>query len=122
MKKHVSLYVMAALYFVAGLNHFRSPASYESIIPNWMGDAGLLNIMAGVAEILLAVLLLVRSTRRWACYGIILMLIVFIPVHIHMIVEGLGINGRAVAPWILWVRLLVLQPLLIFWAWSNRGR
>ncbi len=113
---------MAALYFVAGLNHFRSPASYESIIPNWMGDAGLLNIMAGVAEILLAVLLLVRSTRRWACYGIILMLIVFIPVHIHMIVEGLGINGRAVAPWILWVRLLVLQPLLIFWAWSNRGR
>lgn len=120
MKKQLSLYVMAALYFLAGLNHFRSPQAYESIIPGWMGNSGMLNIMAGIAEIILAILLLFKQTRKWACYGIMLMLVVFIPIHIHMIVEGLGINGVAMAPWILWVRLLLLQPLLIFWAWTNR--
>jgi uncharacterized membrane protein len=122
MKKHLSLYVMAALYFLAGLNHFRSPASYEGIIPPWLGNREILNVLAGIAEIVLAVLILFKPTRKWACYGIIGMLIVFIPVHIYMIAEGLGINGKAIAPWVLWIRLLLLQPLLIFWAWSNRGK
>lgn len=112
---------MAVFYFLAGVNHFRSPGSYEAIIPAWLGGAAVLNMLAGMAEVILAILLLFRPTRKWACYGIILLLIVFIPVHIHMIVEGLGINGIAVAPWILWVRLLLLQPLLILWAWSVRS-
>lgn len=122
MKKHLSLYVMAAFYFLAGVNHFRSPQPYQNIIPPWMGNAEVLNILAGIAEMALAILLLFKFTRKWACYGIILLLVVFIPVHIYMIVEGLGINGKAVAPWILWVRLLLLQPLLIYWAWTNRAK
>ena len=120
MKKRLSLYVMAGLYLLAGFNHFRSPASYHSIIPPWIGHVEIVNILAGIAEILLAVLLLFKPTRRWACYGIIAMLFAFVPIHIYMLQEGLGLNGNTAPAWILWVRLLILQPLLILWAWSNR--
>ena len=110
---------MAALYLLAGLNHFRSPESYHSIIPPWIGHVELVNIISGVAEIVLAILLLFNVTRKWACYGIILMLLAFVPAHIYMLQEGLGLNGNSAPAWILWVRLVILQPLLILWAWKN---
>jgi uncharacterized membrane protein len=111
---------MAALYLLAGVNHFRSPGSYHSLIPPWIGHVETVNILAGIAEIVLAILLLFKPTRKWAAYGIILMLLAFIPTHIYMIQEGLGLNGSTAPAWILWVRLLVFQPLLILWAWYNR--
>ena len=111
---------MAALYLLAGLNHFKNPQFYHAIIPPWIGDAPLVNTLAGIAEIVLAILLLFKATRKWACYGIILMLIAFIPTHIYMLQEGLGINGNTAPAWLLWIRLVILQPLLIFWAWVHR--
>jgi len=120
MKKKISLYVMAALYLLAGLNHFRNPQVYYTIIPPWIGNAALVNTLAGIAEIVLAILLLFNATRRWACYGIMLMLIAFVPTHIYMLQEGLGLNGNAAPAWLLWIRLIILQPLLIFWAWVHR--
>lgn len=121
MKQKLSLYFMAALYLLAGLNHFRSPLSYYSIIPPWLGHVELVNTLAGIAEIVLGVFLLFKPTRKWACYGIILMLIAFVPAHIYMLQEGLGIDRNSAPAWLLWVRLIVLQPLLIWWAWSLRN-
>jgi uncharacterized membrane protein len=120
MKKQLSLYVMAAFYLLAGLNHFRNPEAYYPIIPSYVGDAGLINILSGIAETALAILLLFKVTRRWACYGIILMLLAFIPAHIYMLQKGFCVEGNCAPGWLLWVRLLVLQPLLILWAWKNR--
>jgi uncharacterized membrane protein len=120
MKKQISIYVMAAFYLLAGFNHFRSPQSYYDIIPGWLGNPGLINTLAGSAEISLAVLLLFKATRKWACYGIILMLLAFIPSHIYMLQKGFGINGHEAPAWILWVRLIIFQPLFILWAWVNR--
>ncbi|RYY70954.1 MAG: hypothetical protein EOO13_04795 [Chitinophagaceae bacterium] len=126
MKKRISLYVMFALYLLAGINHFRKPESYYAIIPDWIGNVVLINTAAGIAEILLACLLLFKVTRKWACYGIILMLLAFIPSHIYMLQIGFcrEIAGqiRCAPAWALWIRLLVLQPLLIGWAWSNRNK
>ena len=111
---------MAVLYLLAGLNHFINPQFYYAIIPPWIGDAKLVNTLAGIAEIVLAILLMFKATRKWACYGIILMLIAFVPAHIYMLQEGLGINGNNAPTWLLWIRLVILQPLLIFWAWVHR--
>ena len=126
MKKQLSLYVMFVLYLVAGINHFRKPTAYYPLIPDWIGHAELINVAAGVAEIGFAVLLLFKATRKWACYGIILMLLAFIPSHIQMLQTGfcpeIAGNIRCAPAWTLWVRLIVLQPLLIYWAWSNRNK
>jgi hypothetical protein len=45
------------------------------------------------------------------------MLIAFLPVHISMIGDApLQLGSLTVTPFIAWVRLVVLQPLLILWA------
>ena len=121
MKKKISLYIMAAFYLLAGFNHFRSPESYYSLIPPGLGNVVLLNALSGIAEIGLAVLLLFTITRKWASYGIALMLLAFIPSHIYMLQQGFCINSNCAPEWALWARLLVLQPILIWWALSLRN-
>ena len=120
MLKNKSLLLMALFYLLAGINHFRKPLTYYSIIPPYFHDHYFRNIIAGMAEILFAVLLLIPITKKYACYGIILMLIAFIPSHIYMIKAGFCIEGYCLPQWTLWFRLFVLQPLLVWWAWSNR--
>lgn len=121
MKKLLSLYVMAALYLLAGINHFRNPEFYTRIIPPYMGNAAMINSISGIAEISLGILLLFTITRKWACYAVILMLLAFIPAHIYMLQKGFCIGENCTPSWILWIRLLVLQPLLTWWAWSVRN-
>ena len=119
IKKKISLYVMALLYALAGLNHFLNPANYYKIIPPYIGNEILVNNLAGLAELLLAAMLLLPSLRKLACYGIIAMLIAFVPAHIYMLQANC--TGPFCLPeWLLWIRLLLLQPLLIWWAYNNR--
>ena len=115
--KNTSLIVLIIGYALAGINHFISPASYYRIIPAYLPYPATINILAGAFEILFALLLISSQTRDWAVYGIILMLIAFLPVHISMIADApLKLGNFMVTPRIAWLRL-ALQPLLMLWAW-----
>jgi uncharacterized membrane protein len=120
MKKQAGIYIMAVLYLLAGFNHFRNPAFYYKIIPPYLGNPVLINMVSGISEIMLAMLLLFKISRKWACYGIILMLVAFIPAHVFMLQKDFPVNGYHTAGWILWARLIIIQPLLVWWAWSLR--
>lgn len=113
---------MIIFYLLAGVNHFRSPANYKAIIPAYLGNASWINIAAGISEILLAILLLFKLTRRLAAFGIILMLLAFIPAHVYMLQDHICIDKICPPDWVLWFRLFVLQPILIMWAWSVRNK
>lgn len=112
---------MALGYIAAGINHIWHPQFYIKIIPDYFPQKALLNILAGIAEITLGLLLFPAATRRWAAYGVVAMLVAFITVHVWMIQKGgCYFNSvKCIPDWLLWVRLIVLQPLLIFWAWSQ---
>ena len=117
MIKKVSLWVLIAGYLAAGINHFYNPASYLRIIPPYIPYPIIANIVSGALEIILALLLIPAKTRRYSAYGIILLLIAFLPVHIDMIVHApLQLGNLTVTPLLAWIRLL-LQPVLILWAW-----
>lgn len=119
--KPYSFMIMVAAYLLAGLYHFIHPEFYLEFIPPYLPNPDLLNILAGVAEISLALFLIPKSTRYFAAVGIILMLIAFIPAHIHMIVlDGKIPNGPELPLWAAWVRLIVLHPMLMYWAWWHR--
>ncbi|MEM9918721.1 MAG: hypothetical protein AAF990_11530, partial [Bacteroidota bacterium] len=61
------------------------------------------------------------QSRRWAAFGLIAMLIAFVPSHIHFIQIGSCVEGGlCTPPWVAWLRLLLIHPLLIWWAWANR--
>jgi uncharacterized membrane protein len=116
--KRVSLIVLIIFYLVAGVNHFKDPESYIKIIPGYLPIPEVLNLGAGFFEILFALLLVYNKTRKLAAWGIMLMLIAFLPVHIGMIGDApLHLGHLVVTPLLAWIRLIILQPLLILWAW-----
>jgi uncharacterized membrane protein len=118
MLKKASLAVLIVGYLLAGANHFRSPESYLHIIPQYILLPKLMNILAGFFEILFGILMVFKMTRPWAARGIILMLIAFLPVHIDMVLHApFQLGSLYVTPIIAWIRLVVLQPLLAWWAW-----
>jgi uncharacterized membrane protein len=116
--KKIGLIILIIFYLVAGTNHFYNPASYYRLIPPYIPWPQTANLLAGFFELLFAIMLILKKTRTLAAWGIILMLFAFLPVHISMIGNApLKLGNLTVTPLIAWVRLVVLQPLLIFWAW-----
>ena len=121
--KKVSLVLLVLGYLIAGINHFRNPISYIKIIPPYFPYPSMINFAAGFFEIFLAILLIFVKTRIMAALGIILMLIAFLPVHISMIGDTpLQLGSLTVTPLLAWIRLIVLQPLLLLWAWWHTDK
>lgn len=113
-----SLYAFIGFYAFAGAMHFIMPEVYFTVIPQSLGDAELLNYLAGASEILVSILAMFQRTRKIAGYGAMAMLLVFIISHVYFIQLG-GCAGTLCLPeWIGWVRLILIHPLLLYWAYS----
>jgi uncharacterized membrane protein len=121
--KKVIIQGMGYFYLVAGINHFIAPDFYYPLIPPFFSNPELINILAGVAEVLLGLGILYFPTRSRAAWGIMLMLIAFIPAHWYFIQINTCVDrGLCVPAWIGWVRLILIQPILIFWAyWVSKN-
>ena len=114
---------MIVFYVLGGCNHFYNPSFYIPLIPPYLSTWAVeLNLIAGFFEIILGILLIPTQTRKWAGWGIVMMLIAFIPSHIYFIERGnFTLGSFTMSPLISWIRLLVFQPLLIFLAlWVSR--
>ena len=121
MFKKISLIIIPVFYIAAGINHFRNPGSYYKIIPEYLPYPVFINLFSGIAEIVLGLLFIFSKTRTIAAYGIIVLLVAFIPAHIVMIQNGFCLsNGYCLPAWATWVRLFPLQFLLILWVWRYR--
>ena len=122
--KKVILYLQSFFYIFAGINHFINPEFYYPLIPDYLSElSGFINSFSGTVEVCFGIGLLIPKSRKRAAGGIVLMLLAFIPSHVYFIQIGSCIDGGlCVDPWIGWVRLLVIHPLLIWWAWSARRR
>lgn len=104
---------------MAGLNHFVDPNFYYPLIPPSFSQPEMVNILAGLAEIALGIGFFSPKTRKLSAFGVIALLIAFIPSHVYFIQIGSCIeNGLCVPEWVGWVRLLIVHPLLILWAYS----
>ena len=118
--KIISLFLLIVLYLVAGANHFVHPAGYLKLIPPYFPFPQVLNLVAGFFEIVFGLMLIYKPTRKYAIYGIILMLIAFIPAHIYMIQIAPFMLGKLLVTKIgAWIRL-PLQAVLIAWASWHR--
>jgi uncharacterized membrane protein len=114
--KKISLILLIIGYIAAGINHFRIPAFYISIIPSYLPYPQILNTLAGLFEIAFGLMLIFAPTRKLAAWGIVLMLIAFLPVHIAMLGGHTQVDDMQVKPVWAWARLF-FQPVLILWAW-----
>jgi len=122
MKKLALLRIQAIFYILAGLYHFINPEFYYKLIPDYLPFLELINIVSGGVEIALGTGLFFKTTRKWSAYGIVLMLIAFIPSHIYFIQVGGCVEDGLCVPLIIgWIRLVLVHPLLIWWAWIFRN-
>lgn len=106
-------YLFGLLFIVAGFTHFTKPKMYLRIMPPYIPAHKTMVMLSGIAEMALGFLLLNPDTQATAARGIIILLILFIPVHIYMLQNEKA--SMKLPKWILWLRLAI-QFALIYWA------
>jgi len=115
--KTVLLYLMAAFYVFAGYNHLINPEFYLAIMPPNLPEPELLNVVAGLVEIVLGVFLLEPRTRALAAWGIIALLVAVFPSNIYAASANIGPDGPGSGAGVAnWIRL-PFQIVFIAWAW-----
>jgi uncharacterized membrane protein len=113
----ISLWVMAVLYVVAGINHFVRPGMYVSIMPRFLPESSYRPLVAisGVCEAVFGILLIPTATRPIAAWLIIALLIAIFPANIQMAIDFTRRHNPYI--WLIWLRL-PLQLVLIRWAYQ----
>jgi uncharacterized membrane protein len=106
---------MASLYIVAGILHFIYSSMYTRIMPAWIPFRKGMVYLSGILEIALGIALFFSETGRAALYGIMILLVLFLPVHTHMLRDKKAAMGMP--NWVLLLRI-PLQGLLIYWAYN----
>lgn len=95
-----------------GVNHFLKPEMYAPFIPDFL-PTDLINYGSGLLEIMLGIGLLIPKFRFKAALGVLVLMLIFLPLHIlDVFSETPAIGSHEAAL----VRLPV-QFLFIVWAW-----
>jgi len=108
-------YLIGVLLVLAGANHFRKPKIYERIIPPYLPAHATLVLLSGIIEMILGFMILNPNTEIAAAWSIIVMLILFLPIHIYMLQNEEA--SMQLPRWVLLLRI-PLQFVLIYWAYQ----
>jgi len=117
--KRVLLWVLSAFYVAAGFNHLLNPAFYVAIVPPGLPSPEWLNLLSGLAEIVLGVFVLEPRVRVLAAWGLVALLIAVFPANVYVALHNVGLpggepgTGNAVLNWV----RIPFQALFVVWAW-----
>lgn len=108
-------WLLALVYFAAGVIHIRSPGGFLAITPGWVPFPDEVIFLTGVAEIAGAVGLMVPRLRFAAGIGLALYALCVWPANINHAFNDIAVGGRTL-PWAYHGPRLILQPVIIWWA------
>lgn len=118
VSKRAALWLLAAFFVVAGVNHFVNPDFYVRIMPPYLPAHRELVLLSGVFEVLGGLGVLVPAVRRLAGWGLILLLLAVFPANIQMALHPEQFPSISVLA--LYARL-PLQVVFIAWTyWATR--
>ncbi len=112
------LVVQALIYVALGINHFWHASTYVGFMPTHYSHPHALVLISGAAEILGGLGLMLKRTRRFAAWGLILMLCVYLDVHFFMAAHP---DHFPSVPLIGLYLRIPFQLVLIAWAWAFTG-
>jgi uncharacterized membrane protein len=107
---------LALFFIIAGVAHFITPTPYLAIVPPYVPWPAALVVVSGAAEILGGLGVCFRSKRRAAGWWLIALLLAVFPANIQALSTGMVLGEYVVPEWLLWARLLLQLPLII-WVW-----
>jgi uncharacterized membrane protein len=110
----VGLAVMFCFTAAAHFNEMR--ADMIRMVPPAVPNPELMVTFTGVCEILGAIGLLVRRTRRIASIALIVFLIAVLPANIHAAGSGITLRGAPPTPLIPRIALQILFIALVWWS------
>jgi uncharacterized membrane protein len=105
---------MAAFYIFAGISHFRIPNFFLSITPKWVPVPERVNLLVGTFEIMMGIALLFSTSRSYAAWGIIILLIAVFPANVYHLQKSIEKKKGVLLTTI----RLPLQLALIYWAYN----
>lgn len=115
--KLIALGLLALFMVYGGINHFRNPAFYDAFMPDFFPKL-LANYASGAVEIILGVGLLFPKWRMQAAWGILILMLIFLPLHIWDLFKDQPAIGSMKAAMI----RVPVQFLFIGWAyWFTRS-
>ncbi|MEW7291183.1 DoxX family protein [Aquimarina sp. 2304DJ70-9] len=109
------LYILSFIFITAGIFHFIRPKAFMRIMPLYIPYHRLIVYLSGLAEILAGLGVLFMATKTISLWGIVIMLILFFPVHIHMLIHK---KASLNLPKSILVFRLLLQFGIIYWAYQ----
>ena len=116
--KLAGLIVVFLWFFVGGIAHFVATETEMRIVPPYIPWPRAAVLVSGVFELLGAVGLLWRPTRRAAGVGLFLLSIAVTPCHVYMLQRP--DLFASIPVWALWLRLPIQVVLLALIAWSTK--
>ena len=108
-------YIIGMVFILAGMYHFKKPKLYLKIMPPYLPIKSSLVLITGILEMVLGMMILSPATQTIAGWGIIVLLVLFLPVHIYMLQNEEA--SLKLPKWVLILRI-PLQFGLMYWAYQ----
>ena len=99
-----------------GIAHLIVPSPFVRVMPAYLPYPEALVFVSGVAEIAGGVGLLVPRLRKAAGWGLVLLLAAVFPANVDMALHP----QFGIPPWLLWLRLPLQIPLIVWALWASR--
>ncbi len=106
--------LLGGTFLGTGINHFRVPKVYESIMPDYLPAHRELVYVSGVAEAVGGAGVLSPKTSKLAGWWLIATLVAVFPANLHMALNP--DRYKKIPEAALWARLPV-QALFMLWVW-----
>ncbi|MCA9071430.1 MAG: DoxX family protein [Planctomycetaceae bacterium] len=103
--KNAIRWVFVGAFLSAGVAHFLVTDVFVSIVPSYLPAQRKLVLISGVFEILGGFGLVIPSLRRWAGFGLIVLLIAVFPANIQMALSPEPFVEKGIPLWALYFRL-----------------
>lgn len=103
--------LLGSLFIVAGVAHFAFTRVYANAVPDYLPAHRELVLVSGAAEVAGGIGLFLPQKRRYAAFGLVLLLVAVFPANLWMAQNP---DRYAIPQWLLWVRLPLQIP-LVWW-------
>lgn len=109
--------LFAAFMIYAGVQHLIKPDFYIPFVPSFLPFTMIIIYASGIIEILLGVLLLIPKFAKLGALGLLVLMIIFLPIHVWDVFSDTPAIGSQKAAYI----RLPVQFLFIAIAWKIKA-
>ena len=111
---------MSLLYVIVGIKHFTNTDFFVNIVPSIINYKEEVVLVSGLIEVILGILLLFNQTRKFAAWGIILLLIAVFPANIYLYLSETARDTLSISKNQALYRLPFQIPLMIISYWHSK--